>query len=109
MYRIIMVVDGIQAWVAGVWLGDFRLRRMKSSYYLISAASMLLGVPFMIVALFVRGRVMVPAIAVAAFFVLFNTAPLNAADFNFVGDPTCAIALAVEIFIHPILSELSHP
>jgi len=61
------------------------LRRMKSAYYLVSAVGMALGVPVMIVALFFKGRVMVPAIAVAAFFLLLNTSPLNAAVMNSVG------------------------
>ena len=41
--------------LAGGWLGDYLLPRMKSSYYLVSAASMALGMPVMIVALFVKG------------------------------------------------------
>ncbi len=53
--------------LAGGWLGDYLLRRMKSSYYLVSAASMALGVPVMIVALFAKGHAMVPAIAVGGF------------------------------------------
>ena len=69
-FGIIIVVDGIVAALAGGWLGDYLLPRMKSSYYLVSAASMLLGVPFMIVALFAKGPLMIPAIAVAAFFLL---------------------------------------
>jgi MFS family permease len=109
MFGIIIVVDGILSALAGGWLGDYLLRRTKSSYYLISAASMLLGVPFMIVALFVRGRVMVPAIAVAAFFLLFNTAPLNAAVINSVGAHIRATAIAVNIFIIHILGDVPSP
>src|SRR5256885_12959011 len=85
LFGMIIVVDGIFAALAGGWLGDFLLPRMKGSYYLVSAASMLLGVPFMIVALFTKGPTMIPAIAVAAFFLLLNTAPLNAAVINSVG------------------------
>ena len=109
MFGIIIVVDGILAALAGGWLGDYLLRRMKSSYYLISAASMLLGVPFMIVALFAKGREMVPAIAVAAFFLLFNTAPLNAAVINSVGAHIRATAIAVNIFIIHILGDVPSP
>ena len=56
----------------------------KPNFMATLAASMLLGVPFMIVALFVKGRTMVPAIGVAAFFLLLNTAPLwpNRANFH---------------------------
>ena len=54
IFGIIIVVDGIVASLAGGWLGDYLLPRMKSSYYLVSAVSMALGVPVMIVALFTR-------------------------------------------------------
>jgi sugar phosphate permease len=108
-FGMIVVVDGILASLAGGWLGDYLLRRMNSSYYLISAASMGLGVPFMIVALFVKGPVMVPAIAVAAFFLLLNTSPLNAAVINSVGGHIRATALAVNIFIIHILGDVPSP
>jgi predicted MFS family arabinose efflux permease len=108
-FGIIIVVDGIVAALAGGWLGDYLLRRMKSSYYLVSAASMLLGVPVMIVALFVKGPLMVPAIALAAFFLLLNTAPLNAAVINSVGAHIRATALAVNIFIIHILGDVPSP
>ncbi|HEV3511929.1 MAG TPA: MFS transporter [Candidatus Sulfotelmatobacter sp.] len=105
----IIVIDGIVAALAGGWLGDYLLPRMKSSYYLVSAASMLLGIPVMIVALFNRGSLMIPAIAVAAFFLLLNTAPLNAAVINSVGAHIRATALAVNIFIIHILGDVPSP
>ena len=42
---------------------------------------------------------MVPAIAVAAFLLLLNTSPLNAAVINSVGAHIRATAIAVNIFI----------
>ena len=108
-FGIVIVVDGMLASLAGGWLGDYLLRRMKSSYYLISAASMALGVPVMIVALFVAGPVMVPAIAVAAFFLLLNTSPLNAALINSVDPHIRATALAVNIFIIHFLGDVPSP
>jgi MFS family permease len=108
-FGIIVVVDGILAALAGGWLGDYLLRQWKSSYYLVSAVSMALGVPVMIVALFVRGRVMVPAIALAAFFLLLNTSPLNAALINSVGAHIRATAIAVNIFIIHILGDVPSP
>ena len=78
----IVVIDGILASLAGGWLGDKLLPRMKGSYYFVSAVSMGLGVPVMIVALFNKGPLMVPAIAVAAFLLLLNTSPLNTALVN---------------------------
>jgi MFS transporter, Spinster family, sphingosine-1-phosphate transporter len=108
-FGIIIVVDGILAALAGGWLGDYLLRRMKGSYYLVSAVSMALGVPVMIAALFARGRAMVPAIAVAAFFLLLNTSPLNAAVINSVGAHIRATAIAVNIFIIHILGDVPSP
>jgi MFS transporter, Spinster family, sphingosine-1-phosphate transporter len=109
MFGAIIVVDGIVAALAGGWLGDVLLPRMKSSYYFISALSMLLGVPVMIVALFSKGPIMIPAIAVAAFFLLLNTAPLNAAVINSVDASIRATALAVNIFIIHILGDVPSP
>ena len=108
-FGLIIVADGILAALAGGWLGDYLLHRMKGAYYLVSAVGMALGVPVMIVALFVTGRVMIPAIAVAAFFLLLNTAPLNAAVINSVDAHIRATAIAVNIFIIHILGDVPSP
>jgi MFS family permease len=108
-FGIIIVIDGILSALAGGWLGDYLLKRMKSAYYLVSAASMLLGIPVMIVALFTKGPLMMPAIGVAAFFLLFNTAPLNAAVINSVGAHIRVTALAVNIFIIHLLGDVPSP
>jgi MFS family permease len=109
VFGIIVVVDGILASLAGGWLGDYLLPRMKSSYYLVSAASMALGIPFMMVAVFSRGRSMIPGIAMAAFFLLLNTSPLNAAVINSVGAHIRATAIAVNIFIIHFLGDIPSP
>jgi MFS transporter, Spinster family, sphingosine-1-phosphate transporter len=108
-FGIIIVVDGILASLIGGWLGDFLLPRMKSSYYFISAISMALGIPFLIIALFIPGRTMMPAIWIAAFFLLFNTSPLNGAVINSVSAHIRATALAVNIFIIHILGDVPSP
>ena len=108
-FGTIIVVDGILASLIGGWLGDRLLPRMKSSYYFVSAVSMGLGVPAMIVALYLRGRWMMPAIWVAAFFLLINTSPLNAAIINSVGPHVRATAIAVEIFVIHLLGDVPSP
>src|SRR5258708_2283572 len=70
---------------------------------------MALGVPVLIVALFAKGRAMVPAIALAAFFLLLNTSPLNAAVINSVGAHIRASAIAVNIFIIHLLGDVPSP
>jgi len=109
LFGLIVVGDGIVASLAGGWLGDRLLRSMKGSYYFVSALGMALGIPFMIVGLFTTGRAMVPAIAVAAFFLLLNTSPLNAAVINSVGANIRATAIAVNIFIIHLLGDVPSP
>ena len=109
MFGLIIVADGIVASLAGGWLGDYLLRRTKGAYYLVSAVTMALGVPVMIVALFVKGPAMIPAIAISALFLLFNTAPLNAAVINSVDAHIRATAIAVNIFIIHILGDVPSP
>lgn len=109
LFGAIVVVDGILASLAGGWLGDRLLPRMKGSYYFVSAVSMGLGVPAMIVALFFRGEVMLPAIAIAAFLLLLNTSPLNTALVNAVGAHIRATAIAVNIFIFHLLGDVPSP
>jgi len=82
---------------------------MKSSYYFVSAISMGLGVPVMIVALFMKGPIMLPAIAVAAFLLLLNTSPLNTALVNAVEAHIRATAIAVNIFIFHLLGDVPSP
>ncbi|HWH56598.1 MAG TPA: MFS transporter [Terriglobales bacterium] len=105
----IIVVDGILASLAGGWLGDYLLPKMKSSYYFVSAISMALGIPFMIVALFFKGPIMLPGIGIAAFFLLMNTSPLNAAVVNSVGAHIRATAIAANIFIFHLLGDVPSP
>jgi multidrug resistance protein len=109
IFGLIIVVDGIVASLVGGWLGDRLLRRTKASYYLVSAASMAIGVPVMIVALFSSGAWMLPAIGGAAFLLLLNTSPLNAAILNSVGPHIRASAIAVNIFIIHILGDVPSP
>jgi MFS transporter, Spinster family, sphingosine-1-phosphate transporter len=108
-FGTIIVVDGILASLAGGWLGDYLLRRSASAYYSVSAVSMGLGVPVMIVALFSGGRMMLPAIWVAAFLLLLNTSPLNAAVINSVGAHIRATALAINIFMIHLLGDVPSP
>jgi MFS transporter, Spinster family, sphingosine-1-phosphate transporter len=109
MFGKIVVVDGILASLIGGWLGDRLLPRMKGSYYFVSAVSMGLGVPVMIVAIFQKGPIMVPAIAVAAFLLLLNTSPLNTALVNSVGSHIRATAIAVNIFIFHLFGDVPSP
>jgi MFS transporter, Spinster family, sphingosine-1-phosphate transporter len=109
LFGLIIAADGTVAALAGGWLGDKLLRRTKGAYYLVSAASMGLGIPIMVVALFDRGPAMVPGIVFAAFLLLLNTAPLNAAIINSVGAHIRATAIAVNLFVIHFLGDAFSP
>ena len=103
------VVAGTVATVLGGWLGDRLLRRTPAAYQLISAVGMALSIPAIIAAIYCTGPAMYPAIFVAEFFLLINTAPLNAALVNSVSARIRATALAVNIFIIHLLGDAFSP
>lgn len=109
IFGVIVVICGIVASLMGGWIGDRLLPRMKGSYYFVSALSMALGVPAMIVALFAKGPIMLPAIALAAFLLLVNTSPLNTALVNAVGAHIRVTAIAVNIFLLHLLGDVPSP
>jgi predicted MFS family arabinose efflux permease len=103
------VVSGTCATLLGGWLGDRLLKRTKAAYQLISAIGMLLSIPAMMVALFVAGPVMYPAIFAGEFLILLNTAPLNAALVNSVSARIRATAVAVNVFTIHLLGDAFSP
>jgi MFS family permease len=109
MFGLILAFDGILASLLGGWLGDKLLPRYKGAYYWVSAVSLGLGVPTMLVALNTSGRTMWIAILIAGFFLLLNTSPLNAALINAVGPHIRAFALAVNIFMIHLLGDAFSP
>ncbi|HEU5336400.1 MAG TPA: MFS transporter, partial [Terriglobales bacterium] len=109
LFGIITAFNGTVATLVGGWLGDRLLRRTASAYYLVSAASMALGIPAMILALYFPGRVMFPALFAAEFLLLLNTGPLNAAIINSVGAHVRATAMAVNLFTIHLLGDALSP
>jgi len=101
--------DGIVATLLGGWLGDYFLRRSRGAYYWISAAGMLLALPFMVIAIFHTGVFMYPAMLLSTFFLLLNTGPLNAALVNSVAAPIRSTAIALNLFVIHILGDVPSP
>lgn len=103
------VIAGTVATVLGGWLGDRLLRRTPAGYQLLSAVGMTLSIPAMMVAIWYAGTPMYPAIFIGEFFLLLNTAPLNAALVNSVSARIRATALAVNIFVIHLLGDAFSP
>lgn len=109
IFGALTVISGIGATLLGGWLGDRLLSRTKAAYQMVSAIGMLLSIPAMIIALFVAGPVMYPAIFVGEFLILLNTAPLNAALVNSVSARIRATAVAVNVFTIHLLGDAFSP
>jgi MFS family permease len=103
------VVSGTVATLLGGWLGDRLLRRTPAAYQLVSAVGMTLAIPAVVVAICFPGAAMYPAIFLGEFFLLLNTAPLNAALVNSVSARIRATALAVNIFTIHLLGDAFSP
>src|SRR5215510_486684 len=109
IFGAITCFNGIVATLIGGWIGDRLLKRYAGAYYTFSGVAMLVSVPLMIMAIYLTGKVMFPAMFVAEFFLLINTAPVNAALVNSVGPSIRATAMAVNIFLIHLLGDASSP
>jgi sugar phosphate permease len=109
IFGAMTLAAGFLATFIGGWVGDYLLRYTKGAYYLVSGIGMTIGVPAIYLAVTYTGTLMYPAIFVAEFFVLLNTAPLNAALVNSVSARIRATAVAANIFVIHILGDAISP
>src|SRR5205807_10199138 len=79
IFGVMTLATAIAATLLGGWLGDRLLKRYFGAYYTLSGVAMLAGVPLMMVAIYMTGSPMFPAMCAAEFFLFLNTGPLNAA------------------------------
>jgi len=105
----ITAFNGIVAVLIGGWLGDRMLKRQAGAYYTFSGVNMFIAVPFMVLAVYISGVAMFPAIFVAVFFLLIGTGPTNAAIVNSVSAQIRSTALAVNVFVIHLLGDAFSP
>ena len=108
-FSAIVFTNGIGATLLGGWLGDRLLKRYFGAYYTFSGVAMLIAVPFMVAAIYTRGRLMFPAIFAAVFFILIGTGPSNGALVNSVSASIRSTALAVNVFVIHLLGDAFSP
>jgi MFS family permease len=99
-----LVATGVGGWLAQRWL-----RRNHGALYLLSAWSLLLCIPFGLLAFYGAAKWVVPAIVVAIFFLFLNTGPLNAAIVNSVTAKIRATAIALELLLIHLLGDAVSP
>jgi predicted MFS family arabinose efflux permease len=108
-FGLMTLAAGILATMLGGWLGDRMEARKRGGHCLISAIGMSLALPSVLLAVFQTGTWMYPAIFMGEFFLLLNTAPLNAAILNSVSAPIRSTAFAVNIFTIHLLGDAFSP
>lgn len=109
VFGAITVFNGLVATLIGGRLGDRWAERKQGGYYSFSGIVMFISVPLMMMAIYMTGRPMFPAITIAEFFLLLNTGPVNAALVNSVAANIRATALAVNILIIHLFGDAISP
>ncbi len=108
-FGLMTLASGILATMLGGWLGDRMEAIRRGGHCLLSAIGMTLALPAVLMAVFSEGAAMYPAIFLGEFFLLLNTAPLNAAILNSVSAPIRSTAFAVNIFTIHLLGDAFSP
>lgn len=108
-FGLMTLAAGVLATMLGGWLGDRMEASKRGGHCLISAIGMTLAMPAVLLAVFHPGAWMYPAIFLGEFFLLLNTAPLNAAVLNSVAAPIRSTAFAVNLFTIHLLGDAFSP
>jgi predicted MFS family arabinose efflux permease len=109
VFGLITLFNGFVATLLGGWIGDKLLKRYYGAYYTFPGIAMLIAVPFMILAIYISGPLMFPAIFIAVFLLLIGTGPSNAAVVNSVSGNIRSTALAVNVFVIHLLGDAFSP
>ena len=106
----ITVVGGTLGSLAGGFLGDWLLKHTHRSYFLLSAAGLLLSVPFGAgTLLFGNFWAALACLLAAEFFIFLNTGPLNALLVDCTPISVRSMAFAVNIFFIHALGDAFSP
>jgi MFS family permease len=105
----ITVVGGIAGTLAGGWAGDRLRGRFPGSYFLVSAAGMLVGFPFFLLMLKTPFPLNWAVIFLVVFCLFFNTGPSNTALANVTHPSMRATGFALNILIIHLLGDAISP
>jgi MFS transporter, Spinster family, sphingosine-1-phosphate transporter len=109
VFGAIAIVSGLSATLLGGWLGDKLRPRFPGSYFLVSAAGMLVGFPMFLLLLFTPFPYAWAVIFAACFCLFFNTGPSNTILANVTHPSIRASAFAANIFVIHALGDVLSP
>jgi MFS family permease len=105
----IVVVSGLAATICGGFLGDKLRQRFSGSYFLVSGAALLFGMPFLVASLYVPFPYAWGCIFVACFGLFFGTGPTNTILANVVHPSLRVTAFALNILIIHAFGDVISP
>jgi predicted MFS family arabinose efflux permease len=109
-FGVLTLISGVGGTVAGGWIGDRLLTRVRSAYFLVSGVGLLLSVPCAAAVILVEDRTWVLAcIFLAEVLIFLNTGPLNAIIANVSRAEVRATAYAANIFVIHALGDAVSP
>jgi MFS transporter, Spinster family, sphingosine-1-phosphate transporter len=109
IFGVVVVVAGLFATLSGGIAGDKLRARIPGSYFLVSAAGMILGFPLFLVLLITPFPYAWIVLFLAVFCLFFNTGPSNTALANVTPPPIRATAFAVNILIIHMFGDAISP
>ncbi len=106
----IVVVTGFAGTFAGGWLGDYCTRYSRQAHLWLCGISMLLGAPFVWMALTTTATVAyVVYMLIAQFLIFLSTGPINAVILNLASPLERASAIALSVFVIHLLGDVISP
>jgi MFS family permease len=109
VFGAICVVAGLSATLLGGWLGDKLRARFPGSYFLVSGAAMLTGLPFLLLTLHASFPTVWIYLFLATFCLCFNTGPSNTILANVTHPAMRASAFALNILVIHALGDVISP
>jgi MFS family permease len=109
LFGAIIVVAGLLATIAGGWAGDRLRSRYSGSYFLVSAITMFIGFPMVILVIRSPFPLNWLFIFITVFCLFFNTGPTNTILANVTHPAVRASAFAFNIFIIHLFGDASSP
>ncbi len=109
IFGAIVAGGGLGGTAAGGWIAQRWLKTNHRALYLVSAWSAAATVPPALLCFFGPKATMLPALALAMFFIMMGTGPLNAAIINSVPASIRASALAIEMLLIHLFGDTPSP
>jgi MFS family permease len=109
LFGAIVVISGFASTLLGGWAGDKLRARYAGSYFLVSAISMLLAFPMLLLIIWLPFPWAWLCIFLAVFALFFNTGPTNTILANVTHPAMRASAFALNIFVIHVLGDVISP